>query len=377
MHGYWQQGLLPRPGATAEDLRQIQAFHQRVGAMAAIRDGKGRRAFTLPLRMGSDDAELTALDKITFKDWLTREGFTSKRVLWMADYACRDDHGALAEHTSAWVGLFYFCSRWRAGGDESAPFLTWPEGNGKLVQHLMKPVADRVRLNTVVVDVNPTEAGVEVLAMDDQGPRKILADHVVLATPKPLTARMVRPWREHPPEHLAAFRFGSWLVANLHLSSRPRNRGFEVAWDNVIYGSPSLGYVVATHQRGPDAGPTVWTWYLPITDPDVKVARQRLLAMTAQEAAEVVLEDLGRAHADLRQRVDHIDIIKHGHAMVRPEPGFMWGPHRRKAAEPLGAIHFAHCDLSGLPLFEEAFDQGLRAAREVLTVLQIPPVEPA
>jgi hypothetical protein len=28
-------------------------------------------------------------------------------------------------------------------------------------------------------------------------------------------------------------------------------------------------------------------------------------------------------------------------------------------------LHFAHTDLSGIALFEEAFDHGLRAAREI------------
>jgi hypothetical protein len=36
----------------------------------------------------------------------------------------------------------------------------------------------------------------------------------------------------------------------------------------------------------------------------------------------------------------------------------------------VGNIHFAHSDLSALPLFEEAFDQGLRATREVLAALR-------
>ena len=30
----------------------------------------------------------------------------------------------------------------------------------------------------------------------------------------------------------------------------PRERGIELAWDNVIYDSPALGYVVATYHRG-------------------------------------------------------------------------------------------------------------------------------
>jgi hypothetical protein len=52
--------------------------------------------------------------------------------------------------------------------------------------------------------------------------------------------------------------------------------------------------------------------------------------------------------------------------MVRPRTGFIWGGARRRAIEPYRGIHFAHSDLSGIALFEEAFYQGLRAADEVL-----------
>ena len=58
-----------------------------------------------------------------------------------------------------------------------------------------------------------------------------------------------------------------------------------------------------------------------------------------------------------------------GHAMIEPAPGFLWGEARRRARAPIGAIHFAHTDLSGIALFEEAFHQGARAADEVADAL--------
>jgi len=55
--------------------------------------------------------------------------------------------------------------------------------------------------------------------------------------------------------------------------------------------------------------------------------------------------------------------------MVRPETGFVWGGAPQRARQALGRIHFANTDLSGLALFEEAFDHGLRAAGEALAAL--------
>jgi hypothetical protein len=180
--------------------------------------------------------------------------------------------------------------------------------------------------------------------------------------------RVVRPLRDADPAHAREFEYGAWMVANLHLDGRPRERdgGAPLSWDNVLYRSPSLGYVVATHQGGGDHGDTVLTYYFPLADRAPADARRHLLGASRDDWAEVVLTDLGRAHPDLRARVRRLDVMRWGHAMVRPRPGFTWGGARQAAARPLGGIHFAHSDLSGVALFEEALDQGVRAAEEVL-----------
>ena len=83
-----------------------------------------------------------------------------------------------------------------------------------------------------------------------------------------------------------------------------------------------------------------------------------------------VLLDLGRAHPDLGSLVTQLDIFRWGHAMVRPEVGARTGSGRLQAARASGRLHFAHSDLSGVSLFEEAFDHGVRAADEVLVALR-------
>ncbi len=55
--------------------------------------------------------------------------------------------------------------------------------------------------------------------------------------------------------------------------------------------------------------------------------------------------------------------------MVRPAPGLLWDADLPGLARPLGAIHFAHTELSGFALLEEAQDHGLRAAEEILSDL--------
>jgi hypothetical protein len=84
----------------------------------------------------------------------------------------------------------------------------------------------------------------------------------------------------------------------------------------------------------------------------------------------LVLDDLQRAHPDIRDCVSRIDILRLGHAMVRPTPGFLSQPARRALQADRGdGLYFAHSDLSGLPLFEEAHYRGVVAADRALARL--------
>ena len=86
----------------------------------------------------------------------------------------------------------------------------------------------------------------------------------------------------------------------------------------------------------------------------------------------LIFADLTQAHPEIESLVSHIDVMLWGHAMIRPVPGFLWGDARRRAARCHGAIRFAHSDMSGLSLFEEAQYHGVRAAEDVMRSLGHP-----
>ena len=356
--GRWWEGLYLEAGASASDRSQWTAFRQEIDAWAGWRDPQGRRAFAIPRRTGSDFAELRVLDQLSFAEWLDQRRLTSPRLRWLCDYACRDDYALTAATTSAWAGLFYFAARQKAPGAAAQTVVTWPDGNHALVAALADGAT--IEKGTSVVDI--ADDGT-LIAIGPSGPFGIRAERVIVATPTFVANRVIRSRRGMPYGD-----YGAWVVANVHLRSRPieRGRGAPPAWDNVFHDSPSLGYVCATHQRGRDRGPTVWTWYYPFTDEDPKHVREKLAGAGYAEWAETILVDLERAHPDVREHVDHIEVAFWGHGMIRPRVGSMWPP---RATSPTGAIHVAHTDLSGLALFEEAFDHGLRAAREVAAVL--------
>ena len=226
----------------------------------------------------------------------SQNSFTSERLRWYCDYACRDDYGLKLEQASAWVGLFYFCSRVRKSGSESQPFITVPEGNGQFVNHFYERVNDNVRSGQVVVSVVPSEKGVDVVTLSSGELRGIHAEHVIYAAPMFTAPYAIRGFREAPPFDASQFQHNAWFVANLQLKDRPKQRfpkDFPLSWDNVLYESPSLGYVTATHQKGIDYGPTVLTYYYPMcAEPN---GRTTLFNYNWRQLADVCLTDLSRA----------------------------------------------------------------------------------
>src|SRR5262249_15427335 len=235
------------------------------------------------------------------------------------------------------------CSRVTTPGAESRPLLTWPEGNGRLVAHLYAAAKDHVQLGIAAAEVIPREQRADVVTINSLGDAQgFHADQVIFAAPQFVARHVIRD----DSRPTASFDYGAWMVANLHLRDRPReDRGFPLAWDNVLHDSPGLGYVVATHQSGRDRGATVFTYYHPRC---AAGGRRRLLAAGRGEWADVALADLSRAHPDLRELATRVDVMRWGHAMIRPRPGFVWGSERRNAARPHRNIHFAHSDLSGV-----------------------------
>lgn len=368
LHGRWIEGLFPRLGASAEDLRQLAAYEARMAAFRARRGRDGRRAFAIPMELSSRDPELLALDRLSMGEWLAREGLDSERLRWFVAYGLRDDYGSGLENTSAWAGIHYEASR--PGGEEDR-VLTWPEGNGWLARRLAAPLGDRLVAPALAFAARGARAGVEIDYWDAAAvrARRIAARAAVICLPRFAAARIVPELAARAGVN-AAFEYAPWLVANLTVEDPPAGKGFAPAWDNVLYASDSLGYIDATHQSlAQDRREAVWTYYLPFPGSDARAARARLEGTPWEVWRDRTLDDLERALPGLRERTRRLDVMLWGHGMIRPGVGFVWGGRREAAAAPAGKLFFGHSDLSGLSLFEEAQYRGVRAAEEALRAL--------
>ncbi len=353
--GEWIEGLWPEPVATPEDDAQKAVFDALCATWTARVGADGRPAFAIPVAESSQDPLIRALAGVGFVPWLESQGLTSPVLRWWIDYACRDDYGAPAAAVSAWGGLHYFCSRRPDPADDrdlGTHVLTWPAGNGWLVGELAARTSAEVVLGAVARAVD-AERGTVVLERGGEA-WEVTASAVILAVPARVAERLVpRGLALLPPT-------APWRVAQLHCDRPPHSRGVSQAWDSVLYEGAGLGTVSSTWQEGAYGGPTVLSWYEPLDD------RAALLDVSWEGEAERVLADLAPGHRDLRERVQRLDVWHWGHGTVVPAVGVHAVGALSGLRSPLGRVHFAHTDHSGLSLFEEASYHGVRAAKEVM-----------
>jgi hypothetical protein len=347
LYGRWQEGIEPSVGLKETDREQFLKLEELFAKFR--KSGE----FTVPLELGRS-AKFSELDHISFGDWLRQQGIDSKLVLWYMNYACRDDYGAMAASTSAWAGVHYFSSR---EPEEKGP-LTWPEGNGWITRRLLERVGENVRTKQMVHRIMPTAHGISTFAGDVE----FQSEFVIFAAPTFLAPYLIG---DFPALH--DFVYSPWLTANLTLERLPDPRGGELTWDTVFLDSPTLGYVDATHQSiRSQIGRTVWTFYWALADGTPAENRRLLLEKDWQYWKEAILRDLERVHWDIRQCVSRIDIMRMGHAMVRPTAGAIFSEERKQLSKREGRLLFANSDLSGISIFEEAQYHGVQAAEKVL-----------
>lgn len=357
--GAWHEGLLPPADAGSATQAQYQRFAQCVAQAPA---------FSIPAHRTAWTAAHAELDGQRFDTWLSQQGLDDAHLRWYLHYCCRDDYGAGLAEVSAWAGLHYFASRhgFHAPGDSAAdadrePVLTWPEGNAWLVRRLAAPLAGQIHGNRVVLRVREERQGVQVLAWHGDQAEAWTAGTVVLALPLFVALRVL----EQPPDALrqaAAQPHAPWLVANLQLDKPLLDRpGVPAAWDSVAYGSRMLGYVDAMHQSlRPDPGATVLTAYHALPQAE----RAALLNQPFSHWAQRVVDEFSSVHPDLPQRLQRIDLMRYGHAMAVPVPGLQASAAARAALRGgHGRVRFAHADLAGYSIFEEAFIAGCDASR--------------
>ncbi|NHZ64196.1 NAD(P)-binding protein [Massilia genomosp. 1] len=374
-NGRWQEGLIPTDGVSAQERAEHARFFAEVERLRTLRGSDARRAFVFPSVSSSRDPVFDALDRITFKAWLDQQGYRSPTLHWYLNYCCRDDYGTRYDKVSAWAGLHYFASRGgQAANAGNGAWLTWPGGMQAVADKLAAASGVRRRPGTAF-SLKRSGAGVEALCftLDGGVARSYLvrARKAICAMPLYVAARVVEDIgaygfdvKRHTPS------YAPWLVANFLMKDFPRELPHApLAWDNVVCQEPGLGYVVSTHQdiRVTPPGKTVFSAYVALSDRTPAAARTWMMSASGADLVALAGADLASAYGwKFAACVERVEITLRGHAMAAPLPGFRSNAGLAALREADGPIVFAHADLSGFSVFEEAAWWGVQAALKVL-----------
>jgi phytoene dehydrogenase-like protein len=369
INGKWQEGLVPHFGVSDKEVNQLNDFMTLMDAYRKAIGSDGKQAFAIPVANSSKDKEYQQLDSVSMFDWMEQRGFTSSYLHEYINYCCRDDYGTVHKETSAWAGIHYFaCRKGRGANADYADVLTWPEGNGFLVKELTKTVHSKFLGNIVVtaVTVKEQKAIVTYLNCDTGKKLQLECKQCIMAVPQFVASRLLAD-EARKARVKELFNYSPWLVANLQVQKLHERRGTPMSWDNVLHNSRSLGYVEATHQliRQSDILNNI-TFYWPITHLTPTKAREWAANKTHSEWVELIFQELKLVHSNIESATQNIDIKLWGHAMVQPRIDFLTNTNRKELSLSISnRLHFAHTDLSGISIFEEAFYQGIGAATKV------------
>lgn len=111
----------------------------------------------------------------------------------------------------------------------------------------------------------------------------------------------------------------------------------------------------------------VITYYYSFSTSDCNKSRREIFKKPKEYWVKLIFDDLKLAHPNIEKLTETIEIHLLGHGMIIPKTGFIFGESKIKAAKNIdNKIYFAHSDLSGISIFEEAFHQGINVVNEIL-----------
>ncbi|MEO6722511.1 MAG: FAD-dependent oxidoreductase [Ferruginibacter sp.] len=371
LNGYWQEGLIPEFGVPKNERLQIKSFMSAMNVFRLAKGSDGKDAFAIPVDNSSEDDIYRHLDNATMKEWMADNGYSSTYLNWYVNYCCRDDYGTDYSRASAWAGIHYFAGR--KGVAANAPpqsVITWPEGNSWLAARLRKSFEKKIYTNHLATKIRTDHNGVRVCVVDvETNAVKIIhAKKCIIAVPQFVAVHLLEDADERKKIIADKFNYQPWMVANITAGKMSERDGAALSWDNVLYKGRALGYVEATHQHLQQIEENkVFTYYYPLTEKSATEERQLAYERSFTDWTNIVVDDLSTAHNNVASKIINMDVWVWGHAMISPRPGFIHGLEKKQLQQPINdKIFFAHTDLSGISIFEEAFYQGIKAAQDLL-----------
>lgn len=360
----WQAGLdsLPLPANVITDLKacvdDMKAWYDYVGM-------DGLYAFDTPSDASTADADVRALDNLTFLDYVKSKGW-DPAVSEFFDRYIRSALGATHDTVSAWAVLNFM-------GSEFQPAMSQPGGNAYLAKGLAAKVGEsKIKTGAVVIRAKTEGMEVHVTYLENGAATTIRAKTAICAAPLYIARHLLPDLAAAGRMEGKDFMYTPYIVAQVHVNKTPAG----LAYDNWAHGDYIFTDVIVADWAGqsdPKSAsldrPNVLSIYTPLFGP---TARTDLQTKPFEEYEKLILDDLERLIPGIGKTVTQFDIYRWGHAMLSATKGFIFSKSRVDSQKPIGLISFACHDVDGLPAFENAVGAAFRAQEEVAMVLGLP-----
>ena len=298
------------------------------------------------------------LNDISFSEFLNTALDPGTSFLRGMDYHMRDDYGGSSDRVSALAGIHYF--QCRPYYIKPIEVFSPPQGNFYFIQKLTHEIPpERIKTGQLVYHIRRTgdKFRVDVLDRNEKKILHYLARNIIYAGNKH-TLKYTFP-QDYPLfEKLS---YAPWAVMNILLKEDLPGDRF---WQNEILSNhPSLiGFVDSGAQYTEVGAPPVLTAYFCLDPADrAQLAEiDKNKEVFCNQVIELISEYFG---LKLENFIREIYIRIYGHAMPIPVPGYLLKD--QNDSRSFENFVYAGVDNHRLPLFFEAVDSGIQAARMI------------
>ncbi|OEK02368.1 hypothetical protein BFP97_12915 [Roseivirga sp. 4D4] len=353
-----RQYIIPNP-------RKNQCFQDGKMRQDVLLDGELKEQFQallkpyygrMPMPTPLIDPELRAHNDLSFYDFLSQNLTLTPAFKRGLDYHMLDDWGGTTDQVSALAGIHYFTCR--PYETQVVDLFSPPDGNG----YFIKRMADKL---------NPEWLLRQHLVKSIKSERDGFLSEVIDIKTKTVklirSSKMVYAGQKHAlkyimPEQYPSFEettYAPWLVLNFVLDDKLDQKGY---WQNemLMDDETFMGFVDSDMQETGGGQYRVLTAYYclpPESRNDLKhveANKEIIVEKTVGYLSQYFDRDISGLIKEA-----HVKVM--GHAMPIPKSGYLFADKNQNRLYQ--NMTFAGVDNARLPLFFEAMDSGIQAAK--------------
>jgi protoporphyrinogen oxidase len=365
---YWKHPIATDDHAQAQKIKHY--------CLNVLNEAEGLIYPDIPIRGESEekDRHTVSLDNESFRGHIENVVGTKlhSQISDVLEQYCWSSFAATASEVSAAAGLNFFAS-------EFGPITVMPGGNATFTEAISKKMftempAQTLRPQSLVVNIQVKEGGVEVLYVDQSGALVAIdADRVVFAAPKFVAKHVITNLSEAKYTAMSRLTYRSYLVANVLVNKAIPKKYYDVFLlkkENVgsttdqknlrasVKNRGATDLVFANYAAKEDASKSVLTLFkaIPYDGGRAELYADGVYAQVRKEFEEQVKNEIAPTVGFSMNDVADIRITRHGHPLPVAGRGLIHEGICKAAHAPIdNRIFFVNQDNWALPSFETGY----------------------